>query len=142
MSEINEMFMDIDPKAEILIEMFVPVKKAEELINIGEKFIQDGQSVHEEQCESNDDCRGDNEFIINELKSYLIIHPELSQMEVLALVSSVVYGLGYRRCEKDELNGKRIPKMPKGSKTIEMNAEDLPKGMLESIKAFMDKKDE
>ncbi len=138
MSEINEMFMDIDPKAEILIEMFVPVKKAEELINIGEKFIQDGQSVHEEQCESNDDCRGDNEFIINELKSYLIIHPELSQMEVLALVSSVVYGLGYRRCEKDELTGNRIT----NSKVIEMNAKDLPKGMLESIKAFMDKKDE
>lgn len=133
-NEINELFIDINPDAMMVPAVFVEEKRALELIRLTIDMVKDGKEMHKEKCSNDEQCRGANPFIMNEIKSYLITHPELTELERLCIINVVGFEQGLARGRVDD-NG-----IPSDAQVVHMNANDLPPGMADSIKEFIDNK--
>jgi len=97
--KIDERFMGINDKAEKMSEVFIGGERGDELWDIIFKMLDDGEDRHEADCPHNKNCRGAVPFTLAILKNYLIVHPELSEIERLAVVGGLFYGLGVRAGE-------------------------------------------
>jgi len=126
--KINEDFIEINTETRSIPAAFVGENRDEEFMRLGYNFIMAGKQAHKENCDNDENCIGSTPYIMRELKSYLLLHPELTILEQMCLVSVVAYSRGINRGEYGSMDRSNV---------IEMNANDIPTGLKELLKRLI-----
>lgn len=107
--EIAERFMDIDDKSNTITGIFVSGDRIGETQSMVEGIARTANDMHRADCHNNPHCRGLIPYGLAALKSYLIIHPELSEFDRMAIIASLMFSLGAKEAHGDEDENDGLP---------------------------------
>ena len=101
-NEIADRFMDMDDKSDTITGIFVSGSRIEETQAMVEGIAKTANDLHRAECPKNPHCRGLIPYGLAALKSYLIIHPELSEFDRMAIIASLLFSLGAKQSHDSE----------------------------------------
>lgn len=115
--DTDERFMSMDADSRTITGLFMEGDKVEAMQKHVEGIAKAANEHHREECNSKEHCHGVMPYALRYLKSFLIIHPELTEMERLAVVGSLMFSMGATTADESE--------------------DDLPADMPEPLKRMM-----
>lgn len=135
--EADERFMDMDADSRTITGIFMSGDDVERMQRMVESIAENANAQHRAECEHNNHCRGVMPYALNGLKSFLIVHPELTELERLAVVGSLMFSMGATTAE--EQNDDLPEDMPEELKRMMREGKGFAMKMPDSFPAFMKK---
>ena len=95
----TDRFIDIDVSSNTIMGLFVGAENSDEIFKIVKTITNQGNDTHNAQCDHNEDCKGSDYYVRIAYRAYFINHPELNEMERLAITAGIFHMIGNRRSE-------------------------------------------
>lgn len=94
MSDTNDDMMNMNLDSGNPAGLYVSDEESMRIIALCDGFIKEGNKEHNRVCDGNKPCTGENPYVLAILKNHFILHPELDEMQRLAISSMLFYRMG------------------------------------------------